>query len=287
MSPPPERRSHVTLSPRARRVVISILIVSAVVVPLSYVVGKANADDGQAVIGAELHALYADEGRVFMSGHEGAAVSEAGRGWTTVPDMTGRDGMAWASTDDTLLVAGHHDLYVSRDGGLTFAPTESTLRGKDVHALGARGTRVIASTPQGLFVSADDGQTFRALDGGDPRLVGAIFVDQGDAGHLLGADTALGAVESNDGGGSWQRIGGPSGAESLAVDPTNPRRMTVVGQTLTAETTDGGGTWRPLDVPAGTRTATYNAVGDLVVAALQGSGPRVYVRTSGSWRDLT
>lgn len=70
--------------------------------------------------------------------------------------------MAWAATGDRLLVGGHGNLLVSTDGGRSFERSTSILAGGDVHAVGATGSNVMASTPNdGLFISHDGGPSQR------------------------------------------------------------------------------------------------------------------------------
>lgn len=118
--------------------------------------------------------------------------------------------------------------------------------------------------------------------------MGAIYLDPRNPEHAIGADMRLGAVESENGGGrSWHRMGSPSQAMAVAVDPTRPREIAVIGTGGASLSTDGGRSWSPLTVPVNTAAATYNAYGDLIVATLTEQRAQTYVMVAGKWNALT
>ena len=274
---------------RGRRAILVMLLVAALAIAGSYWVGRAFGAPaaGAPAVGADLHAVFTHDGRFFVSGHGGAAYQEADGRWHAVPSLADRDAMAWAATPRRLLVGGHANLYVSDDAGTTFRTSRSSLAGQDVHALGAAAGVVIASTPNaGIYTSRDGGQTF-VRRGSEPGLMGTIFVDPRDPTRAIGADMRVGAVATSDGGRSWHALGGPVGAMSVAVRPGSPDEITVLGTGGAARSDDGGKTWTALQVPPNTTTATYNADGELVVAALSGWKALTYRLVGGQWRETT
>ena len=288
MPPSPRRISFWSdATERGRRAIVVMLVVAVVGISVSYWIGRSSAapSAGAPTVGGDLHAVFTQGERVFVSGHGGAAYRDANGPWHAVSSLADRDAMAWAATDRQLLAGGHGNLYVSDDAGGTFRTTGSDLAGQDVHALGAAAGVVIASTPNnGIYTSHDGGRTF-VRGGSEPALMGTIFVDPRDPARAIGADMQVGAVETTDGGRSWHALDGPGQAMSVAVDPGRTEEITVIGMQGAAQSEDDGKTWTALQVPPNTTTATYNARGELVVAALSGETAQTYTLVGGKWRE--
>jgi len=276
----------------ARRSALTVLAVAlALLVAAAALAVYLNRDDQKSSgtgpeVGADLHAVFTLENRTFVSGHSGAAYSDKPGAWTQIEDLDDKDGMGWARTTNALLVGGHGGLYRSTNGGRSFEPDPGVTEGTDIHGLGAAGQTVYLSTPgQGLYVSTDGGESFTQR-GGMPALMGTVLVDPANPDQALAADMQSGAVRTTDGGRTWQPLGGPEGAMSVAQDPTDARVLVVVGMDAAATSRDGGASWAAFDVPAGTTAVTYTPSGILVAAVLNGERAQTYRLLSGTWTSV-
>jgi hypothetical protein len=261
-----------------------VLAVAAVVAAIWTPGDGAEVQGSGPVVGGDLHAVFTAGERTFMSGHAGAGYSDQPGAWTQIASLDDKDAMGWAQTSDALLVGGHGGLYRSTDDGESFTADVAVPDGTDVHGLGAAGSTVYLSTPdQGLYVSTDGGETF-ARRGSMPALMGPVLVNPNNPDDAIAADMQTGAVRTIDGGQTWQPLGGPSSAMSVAQDPTDNRELVVIGMDDAAISRDGGRTWEAFDVPEATAAATYTPSGVVVVATLNGDRAHTYRFVRGEWR---
>lgn len=277
-------------APTPRRWLAAVAAAAAAVAVAGgiYAFGRGGGDVAGAGVGADpyvggdLHVMASIDDRLYVGGHDAAAVStDGGRTWTAVESLRGADPMGWAQTPDGMLVGGHPGLFRSTDNGATF--DKVTGEGKapdDVHSLGAAGSTAYLASPQaGLLASTDGGATW------EPRntrigqgFMGTILVDPADPQRLIAPDMANGLVTSSDGGLTWTRLGGPSAAMAAAWDPTDTDRLVAIGMMDSAISADGGATWAPLQVPDGTSAAAFSSDGQkLYAAALDGDTAVTYV----------
>lgn len=234
-------------------------------------------------VGGDLHVLTGVDDRLYVGGHDGAAVStDGGRSWAALESLRGADPMGWAQTADGMLVGGHPGLYRSTDDGATFTQVSGDGAVPDVHALGAAGNTAYLASPQaGFLASSDGGVTWQSRNTQVGQgFMGTILVDPANPQRLIAPDMANGLVTSSDGGATWSRLGGPGGAMAVAWDPTNIDRLVAVGMADSAISTDGGRTWSPFPVPNGTSAATFSPDGEtLYAAALDGDTATTYAST--------
>ncbi len=116
-----------------------------------------------------------------------------------------------------------------------------------------------------------------------PGLMGTIQVNSENSDQALGADMEAGVVRTSDGGRTWESLGNGFRATSVAQNPRIPAELVAIGASEAAVSRDGGSTWEPLDVPEGTAAATYDSVGELVVAALVRDEAVTYRLRAGKW----
>lgn len=243
-------------------------------------------------VGGDLHVLASVQDRLYVGGHDGAAVSnDGGLTWAELASLRGADPMGWAQAGDTMLVGGHPGLYRSTDGGTSFTQLTGDAQVPDVHALGAAADTAYLASPQaGLLASTDGGATWQPRNAQVGQgFMGTILVDPSDPLRLIAPDMANGLVTSSDGGSSWTRLGGPDGAMAAAWDPTNTSRLVAVGMSGSAISVDAGQSWAPLEVPEGTSAATFSSDGQtLYAAALDGDTAITYASTDtgASWTQL-
>ncbi|MGC8499542.1 MAG: WD40/YVTN/BNR-like repeat-containing protein [Acidimicrobiales bacterium] len=209
-----------------------------------------------------------------------------------------------SSLDTSVAVAGStilvgvqdYSALASFDGGATWASLASTGEDGVVAFNPATPTEALACTSGGLVVSRDGGHTFRPAAGlpagpCDSAIVGAtgqLAFDPGSPSTLF-LTSSLGVDESTDGGLTWRRTGWPSGAQAVAVDPTNPRHIlvsTCCQSTAIWATTDGGISWHATSGPP--------TGGPVATLAFDPRDPRIVLAGSntppggggGIWRSI-
>lgn len=251
---------------------------------------------GRPVVGGDLHSLVVDPAsptRLFVGGHEGVAASaDGGRNWRQVEPLAGADAMGWAFTDQSVLVGGHPGLFVSNDGGRTFDQDNEGLPATDVHALGSGSGIIYAASPQlGVFASIDGGSSWEIrTDRVGHAFMGNILVDPRDPNHIVAPDMQAGAVESSDGGLTWNALGGSGGAMWVSWDPDDTERIVVSGMGQAALTEDAGQTWAPLPVPGGASVVEISPhdTKTLYAGVLEGTEAVVWISEDGgsTWTQL-
>lgn len=241
------------------------------------------------VVGGDLHSLVVDPtdpDTLYIGSHQGVSVStDGGETWEVVESLDGADAMGWAFTEDLILVGGHPGISVSADGGKTFEQRNEGLPSTDVHALGAGDEVVYAGLAGvGTFASTDGGETW------EPRteevggaFMGRIQVDPSDDDHLLAPDMSSGAVESVDGGRTWNALGGVQGAMWVSWDQDDVDHIVVTTQGSAAESTNGGESWEPFEMPKGASIVEFSPQDPRVLyaAVLETPEASVYVSEDG------
>ena len=280
--PPARRQSSARLAAPWLVAAVAAVAVIAVVATRSGDGGSRSSADGAAgsFVGGDLHTLVIDPTnpqRLFVAGHQAAGTStDGGRTWSQVPSLANADGMGWAFLGDTVWMGGHPVLRRSVAGG-DFESAGGELSSSDVHALGgADGVLYAGSPARGLLASTDDGETWevRSTDAGQ-GFMGAIVVDPDDPEHLLAPDMQAGAVESRDGGRTWEPLGSPGMAMSVTTVGGSVEDLVVAGNGQAARSRDGGQTWDRIEVPEATLVVAGAEDGSLFAAALDGDVARV------------
>jgi photosystem II stability/assembly factor-like uncharacterized protein len=240
-------------------------------------------------VGGDLHSLVVDPtdpDTLYIGSHQGVSVStDGGETWEVVESLDRADAMGWAFTEDLILVGGHPGISVSADGGKTFEQRNEGLPSSDVHALGAGDEVVYAGLAGvGTFASTDGGETW------EPRteevggaFMGRIQVDPSDDDHLLAPDMSRGAMESVDGGRTWNALGGLPGAMWVSWDPEDVDHIVVTTQGSAAESTNGGESWEPFEIPQGASIVEFSPQDPRVLyaAVLESPEASVYVSQDG------
>lgn len=237
------------------------------------------------VVGADLHSLVVDPkdpDTLYIGSHQGVSIStDGGETWEVVESLNGADAMGWAFTDDLILVGGHPGISASTDGGKTFEQRNEGLPSTDVHALGAgEGVVYAGLAGMGTFASSDGAETWEPrseeVGGG---FMGRIQVDPTDDAHILAPDMQAGAVESSDGGRTWEALGGVEGAMWVSWDHKDTDHIIVTTQGSAAQSIDGGDSWEPFEIPEGASIVEFSPHNSKVLyaAVLEAPEASVYV----------
>jgi hypothetical protein len=276
------------LSPRARRLVVPILLLAAALTIVALIGGRSDKPETVSgpIVGGDLHAVGEFGDRLFVGGHGGAGFrASAGGAWKQISSLDEKDVMGWAATGSAILAGGHEGLYKSTDDGAAFAKVPG-LPVSDVHALGATGITVYLASPQaGILVSTDGGATFESRSTTGTAFMGTIWVDPTNPNTAIAPSMETGAVRTTDGGKSWSPLGSEAGALAVAVDAHGDQLLTL-DTDGSQYSTDGGASWSAIEVPSGASAATYTTDGKLIVAVLVGERSSLYVRANGSWKPL-
>ena len=189
-----------------------------------------------------------------------AAPAAAVETWRSAP-LWGGDvtSLAFAPADPNLAIAGTAagNVYVSRDGGATWAPAGVTfpMPGWVVTSLQFdpnRPTRLWAAL-RGVFgggavVRSDDlGKSWETRSQRPDDVVFSLALVPGEEGRLF-LGTRTGVWGSTDGGAAWKKLSGsqPELVEvwSLLVHPRHPQTVLAGTYRRAFRSDDGGATWR-------------------------------------------
>ncbi len=195
-------------------------------------------------------------GTAYASGHSGPKTSDAfgtpnlglivstdlGETWINVSLTGSTDFHALAastesSTDGRVygIDSSKQRIQRSMDGGQTWSEGAEVVAREIV----ATGTRLYATTPDGLAVSDDHGTTFEI----DSNAPGLFLVAAGAAGQLVGVDIE-GNLWVRDAGGAWTTEGAVTGVPQAIAFGDD--RVYVADDRGIAFTSDAGGTWTVL-----------------------------------------
>ena len=206
----------------------------------------------------------------FRGGRTVAATGVPGQ--PNVFYIAANNGGVWKSTD-----AGRvwkpifDDQATGSVGALAVAPSDPRI----IYVGSGEGLqRPDLSVGDGIYKSADAGQSWQHLALHDAQQISAIIVDPHNSqrvfaavlGHPYGPNAERGVFRSTDGGATWQKVlykDENTGAVDLAFDPSNAQTVYAVlwaarqapweiGESFKGpgsglfKSTDGGGTWQPL-----------------------------------------
>lgn len=272
----------------ARLLAIAVVI-AALVAGIAYWLTSRNDDaatSGTVRVGGDLHALAWMGDKLYVGGHQGAGALTNGA-WAQIDTLDDIDAMSFGSTGSSIFAGGHAGLFVSTDGGVTFAPASTDLPVTDIHALGAESKVVYLASPQaGTFRSTDGGKTFTRVSSTGQSFMGNIEIDPANPDHALAPDMMSGVAETTDGGTTWHALGGPGGSMAVAWDPTDPTDIVALGMNGAQRSSDGGKTWTDLILPSGATAAAFGRDGRLYAAVLKSDHAEVFEQSGDSWTPV-
>jgi photosystem II stability/assembly factor-like uncharacterized protein len=163
-----------------------------------------------------------------------------------VSELGTSDFHALSRSGDVLVAPlyGQAQILLSRDGGKTFEPRVAPMALVDLAADPRDPKRWAATSETGIFVSVDEGRTWRQRDP-TPNVRLAWHV----SGELYRIDPGGPVKVSTDGGETWKDRGSTGGEpQALAVDDAGALyAATLDGKVQKSE--DGGKSFKPLVTP--------------------------------------
>ncbi len=191
-----------------------------------------------------------DPERVYMAGHEVYLVSDdAGSSWMEIEtNLPSLDLHAFAASPvregRTLAYSMGEGLFVSEDGGTTWAFLSEVPMGTAAVAELSNGTLLLAATDQGILRSDDGGETWTPSR--DGIEMGAIFTLRAQpTGERVYAGTDHGVFVSADEGLTWSPTAlDDIWAIGIGIDPSDARILYVINSHgFLYRSTDGGQVW--------------------------------------------
>jgi hypothetical protein len=221
------------------------------------VTGQLKTPNGEGAVSEALVAEFTGPDELLASGHPSGdstlppalgliRSSDAGKTWESVSELGTSDFHALSRAGDILVAPlyGQGQILLSRDDGKTFEPRVAPMALVDLAADPGDSKRWVATSESGIFVSEDEGKTWRQRD--PTPNVRLAWHESGD---LFRIDPGGPVKVSGDGGETWEDRGSTGGEpQALTVDKAGALyAATLDGKVQKSE--DGGKTWKPLVTP--------------------------------------
>lgn len=221
------------------------------------VTGTLKTSQGEGAVSESLVARFTGPDALIASGHPSGDSSlppalglirsqDAGKTWESVSELGKSDFHALSRAGDLLVAPlyGQAQILLSRDDGKTFEPRVAPMALVDLAADPADPKRWAATSESGIFVSADEGRTWRQRDP-TPN----VRLAWRDSGELYRIDPGGPVKVSTDGGETWEDRGSTGGEpQALAVDQAGALYVATLDGTV-QKSEDGGNRWQPLVTP--------------------------------------
>jgi hypothetical protein len=212
---------------------------------------------GAGKVSEALVASFVGPDKLIASGHPSGSSTlppalgliesdDAGRTWVSISELGNADFHALATAGNVLAAPlfGSSEIRLSRNGGRDFEARAAPMALVDLELDPGDPKRWVATSDQGIYVSADEGKTWRQRDP-TPNVRLAWSTPE----ELYRIDPGGGVKVSADGGETWKDRGDTGGEpQALAVD----QHGTLFAATLDGKvqrSSDGGRSWEPLVTP--------------------------------------
>ena len=224
-------------------------------------------------------AIDPENGRTLVAGSRDSLLfrsDDAGASWRLLPFPRGTPGVVNSVLIDPKESAHYYagldagdspdsGVYESKDRGQTWQASIG-LRGSRIESLAISpidSSMLAAGTSKGVFVSADQGATWRRISReNDPEMqeITALAFDPADS-KVLYAGTPHLPWKTADGGGTWHSIStgliDDSDIFSIRVDPTHPQLVFASACSGIYRSDSGGEGWRKIQGIPGTHRRTH------------------------------
>ena len=216
------------------------------------VTGELTTPDGSGQVSESLVARFIGPDELLASGHPSGDASlppvlglirseDAGQTWEPVSELGSSDFHALSTSGDLLVAPlyGQAQIFASRDGGRNFEPRVAPMALVDLAVDPGDPARWAATSEQGIFVSVDEGRTWRQRDP-TPN----VRLAWGEPAELYRIDPGGPVKVSADGGETWQDRGSAGGEpQALTVDQEGTLFTAAFDGTV-QRSEDSGRTWR-------------------------------------------
>ena len=223
----------------------------------SKVTGTLKTPNGEGTVSEALVAKFTGPDELIASGHPSGDSSlppalglirsgDAGKTWESVSELGTSDFHALSRSGDILVAPlyGQAQILLSRDGGKSFEPRVAPMALVDLAADPGDSKRWAATSESGIFISEDEGKTWRQRDP-TPN----VRLAWRDNGELFRIDPGGPVKVSSDGGETWEDRGSTGGEpQALTVDHAGYLyAATLDGKVQKSE--DGGKSFTALVTP--------------------------------------
>ena len=217
------------------------------------VAGRLTTPDGAGTISEQLVVAFDGPDTLLASGHPAAEETalppalglirsdDAGRTWTPVSELGTADFHAIRRSGDRLVGAlyGESLLLASRDDGRTWEDRAAPRVLVDLVLDPADPRRWVATAPDGVWLSRDEGGTWRPVD---PTPNSYLAWPAPDALYRLDPGGPL--MVSRDGGGRWEERGSTGGEPRALTAPGPDVLYAALLDGTVKRSRDGGRTWQ-------------------------------------------
>lgn len=222
------------------------------------VTGTLTTPDGSGEISEQLVIHFSGPDTMLGSGHPAPdettlpealgliASDDAGKTWRSVSELGTADFHAIRESGDRLIASefGRSRVLVSGDGGRTWEARAAPRVLIDLEVDPGDPNRWIATADDGVYVSRDEGGTWRAID---PTPNSYLAWPEPDALYRLDPGGPL--KLSRDGGETWEDVGDTGGEPQALTAPDPDTLYTALLDGTVKQSTDGGRTWTSRIVP--------------------------------------
>jgi photosystem II stability/assembly factor-like uncharacterized protein len=222
------------------------------------VTGRLTTPTGSGRVSEALVVRFVGPDRLVGSGHPSGSASglppalglirseDAGRTWESVSQLGSADFHAISVVGDLVVAPlyGQGDVLVSRDGGRNFESRVAPMPLVDLAVDPGDTRRWVATSEQGIYVSGDEGKTWRERDP-TPN----VRLAWSSTRELFRIDPGGPVKVSDDGGRTWQDRGTTGGEPQALTAGGDGALYAATLDGAVRRSNDGGRTWKPFVTP--------------------------------------